>query len=66
MMQLLETVPMFNCIRCDRYWSLEEFNLHTVESRCLKDNKAENPIVNLKIRAVKQPKVEVKKPEPVQ
>lgn len=62
MMQMLETVLMFNCKSCERYWSLEELNLHKVESRCVKDTQADNSISKLAIREVKQPK----KPEIVQ
>lgn len=50
LMDLLETVMMFNCQDCKRYWSYAEFKSHRNLNLCIKDPKADNQIEKLAIR----------------
>ena len=42
MMQLMTQVFKFDCEKCNRYWSFEDFKMHKVRGLCKQDPRAKN------------------------
>lgn len=47
MMQLLQKLFKFECEKCERYWSYEDYIMHNLQGRCLKEPFAENNVAKL-------------------
>jgi len=49
MMLLLTKVILFDCEKCKRYWSFEDYQKHALQGNCKNDPKATNYVSQLNL-----------------
>jgi hypothetical protein len=42
MVKIMEKIVKFDCQKCNRYWSFEDYQMHEIRGNCMKDPYASN------------------------